>query len=167
MSEHPESLTQAHQLLRLAEALAREDEGFLQIAGPGAGDRRTNFYIKELRVRASRAFEHDYSEARICGNTGLRVDYYFPDEHTIVEIAFSLRNSASEFERDILKAVVAKESGCSVNRLIFLCKPGGEERHQAPASLAFIQWLRDKHGIAVGIHDIRELDDLNESEGGA
>jgi len=81
------------------------------------------------------------SNPTICGNTGLRVDYYFPGEHTIVEIAFSLRNPVSEFERDILKAVVAQESGCSVNRLIFLCKPGGEKRHQATASLAFIQWL--------------------------
>lgn len=155
----PAAADRVQSLIVLAEALAREDETFFRIAGPGAGDRRTNSYIRELRLRAEQLFRHDYSEARICGDTGLRVDYYFPDEGAIVEIAFSLRNAASEFERDLLKAVVAQESGSRVTRLVFLCKPGGERRHLTPASQAFIRWLGERHGIATKIRDIRELDE--------
>jgi hypothetical protein len=160
-------MSKAQQLLHLAEKLAHEDATFFQIAGPGAGDRRTNAYVAELRSRATAHFGRDFSEARICGDTGLRVDYFLPDEHTIVEIAFSLRNSASEFERDILKAVVAQESGCDVRRLVFLCKPGGEARHQAPASRAFMDWVNARHGIAVEIHDIRELEAVTDEAGDA
>jgi hypothetical protein len=156
-----------HQLVELAEALAREDESFFRIVGPGAGDRRTNSYIHELQFRAEHLFGRNFSEARICGDTGLRVDYYFPEEGAIVEIALSLRNSPSEFERDILKAVLARESGKHVRQLIFLCKPGGERRHRAPASQAFISWLAAKHGIAIDIRDIRELDVLEASGGNA
>ncbi len=160
-------MSKIRQLLEMAETLAREDQGFFHIAGPGAGDKRTNAYIKELRSRAASSFGQDFSEARICADTGLRVDYYFPDEQAIVEIAFSLRNSASEFERDLLKAVVAQESGCAVTRLVFICKPGGEGRHQAPASQAFIRWVGEKRGISVEICDIRELDEFAESDGDA
>jgi hypothetical protein len=151
-------MSKAQQILQLAETLAHEDATFFRIAGPGAGDHRTNAYVAELRSRATAYFGHDFSEARICGDTGLRVDYFLPDEHTIVEIAFSLRNSASEFERDILKAVVAQESGCDVRRLVFLCKPGGEARHQAPASRAFMNLVHARHGIVIEIHDIQELE---------
>lgn len=160
-----QALTKAWKLLQLAESLAREDATFFRKAGPGAGDRRTNAYVGELRSRAAQEFGHDHSEARICGDTGIRVDYYFADEQTIVELAFSLHNPASEFERDLLKAIVAQECGCAVTRLVFICKPGGERRHQAPASQAFIRWIAERHGVTIEIHEIRELADFNANDG--
>ncbi|MDP9194380.1 MAG: hypothetical protein M3P06_22000 [Acidobacteriota bacterium] len=61
--------------------------------------------VAELR----RLFGTDLAEQTICGTNKFCVDYYFRDEATIVEVAMSLRNPTSEFERDILKAIMAQD----------------------------------------------------------
>jgi hypothetical protein len=53
----------------------------------------------------------DYSEKVVCKGTGFRLDFFSPDEETAVEFAFGLHNPNSEFERDILKCVLAIEGG--------------------------------------------------------
>lgn len=152
--------TKADRLVELVSQLASEISGFFEIAGPGLGDRRTRKFMDELCRRAKIEFGGDHAEARICGTAGLRPDFYFPDEKTIVEVALSLRNPNSEFERDLLKAIMAQEAGNPVRRLLFLCKPGGEKTHAAPASREFTRWMAEKHDLLVEIHDIRPLENM-------
>lgn len=73
---------------------------FFKKKGAGIGDKATKSYTGELQRRASRAFSADHAEQAICGTNKLCVDYYFRAEATIVEVAMSLRNPTSEFERD-------------------------------------------------------------------
>jgi hypothetical protein len=143
-------------LISIAQHLATETELFFEIKGPGAGDRATHIFMKGLRVRATEAFGRDYAEQKLCAEgTNFAVDFFFPEERTIVEVAFSLRNSMSEFEKDILKAVMAQEEGHSVERLVFISKPGASSRHASPGSRAIITWAAKKHGIRVEIHELR------------
>lgn len=139
----------------LASRLARELPSFFDRSGPGAGNRLTNQYMQQLRDAAVHRFQNDYSEQQVCGDNGLRPDFYFPDERTIVEVALSLRNSNSEFERDILKALLAKEAGCEVCELVFISRPGGVLRHEQASSRAFLGWLRQTQGINVTFHDLQ------------
>ena len=146
-------MSKAEQLSTLALKLASEWPQFFEKLGPGVGDRATNAYMTELNSRARRDFNEDYSQKRISGNNGLCVDFYFPDEATVVEVAMGLRNPSSEFERDILKAIMAQEAQNRVTRLLFLTKPGGRARANSPGARAIIAWAQQTHGLTVEVRE--------------
>ena len=149
-------MTKSEKILSIGQDIADERPSFFEKKGPGKGDRDTNSFMAELRSRAKQAFGGDFSEKQICGDNNLSVDFFIPDEGIIIEIALSLRNPNSEFERDILKAIMAKEQGADVRNLVFLSKPGARKRHQQPSSIAMEKWVFKNHGIEV---TIRELSD--------
>ncbi|MEK6283258.1 MAG: hypothetical protein AABN95_23115 [Acidobacteriota bacterium] len=118
------------------------------------GDHNTAFFMKELRSRATQAFEIDHAEKKLCGPNNLCVDFYFPDEETIVEVALGLRNPTSEYERNVLKAIMAKELGSPVNLLLFTSKPGATKRLAQPGARSIADWAYRMHGIRI---EVREL----------
>lgn len=139
------------QLVTLAQNLASEWPRFYEKLGADIGDRATHAYMVELSRRAFRDLNEDYSQKRISGGNGLSVDFYFPDEATVVEVAMSLRNPSSEFERDILKAIMAQGADNPVTRLLFLTKPGGCARVSSPSARAIIAWAQQAHGLTVDV----------------
>ncbi len=143
------------QLIDLAQSIANGRPAFYDIKGAGAGDKDTNEFMATLQDRARGLFGMDLAEQRICGDNGLCVDYYFREEGTIVEIALGLRNPLSEFERDILKAIMAKEAGYPVRRLLFLSKPGATKRCSQPGARAIADWAERIHGVAIEIQELR------------
>ena len=150
-------MNNAEQLHAIAQTLVDEWPNFFGIQGAGAGDRATNDFMRELGRRAATAFGHSFAEQRISGDNKLAVDFYFPDEATIVEVAMSLRNPASEFERDILKAIMAQEAGHAVQRLIFLSKPGALARCAQPGLRAFADWAQRAHGILIEVREFTPI----------
>jgi hypothetical protein len=141
-------------LYSLAQSLADERPSFYDIKGPNIGDHDTAAFMKELRSRATLVLGADYSEKRICGESRLCVDFYFPAEETVVEVALGLRNPMSEYERDILKVIMAKEESNPVTRLLFISKPGALKRLSQPSARAIAEWAKRNHGIKV---EVREL----------
>jgi hypothetical protein len=145
----------AIRLLSLAENLAAERPTFFDIKGPSIGDKDTASFMQELRRRATSLFGQDFAERKVCGENGLCVDYYFPDEATIVEIAMGLRNPNSEFERDILKAVMAQDAGHAVRRLVFIAKPGATKKCAQPSSRAIIEWAARAHALTIDVYELQ------------
>ena len=148
------TLEKRKQFVEIAQSLAREREGFFAIKGPGVGDRDTIDFMAELRRRAFSTFGTDHTERKICGANNLCIDFYFPEDATIVEIALGLRNPSSEFERDILKALMATEAGYDVGRLVFISKPGALKRLGQPGARAIALWAEKKHGSKVVVHEL-------------
>jgi hypothetical protein len=134
-------------LIKMAQSLASATPEFHNIKGPGTGDHATKAFMLKVRKLAHDAFGEDYSEKRISDDTNFAVDFWFPDEATIVEFALALRNSSSEFHKDILKVLLAVDSGKKVHRLVFISKPGAIKRHNEPASKAITNWLANKYEI--------------------
>lgn len=147
-------MTRVARLLELAQEVAHERPTLFESKGPGVGDRDTQAFVNELRRRAREVFGVDHAEQAICGTSNLRVDYYFPEDATIVEVAFLLKNSPSEFEKDILKAIVARENGQTVTDLVFIAKPGAVKRCGAPDRRSFIEWAVRAHGLTITVHEI-------------
>ena len=147
----------AERLLLLARGVAQHTPGFTDIKGAGHGDKATAAFMKHLREVTKMLFGHDYSEAKLCGSTNLAVDFYFPDERTVVEIAFGLRHPNSEYERDIFKCLMAKTGGSAVDRLLFVCKPGAAKRQGAPGQRAVADYVKEHHGLSIEIHEIDGL----------
>jgi hypothetical protein len=85
-------MTLAERVFELAQKLIIDLPTFLQVKGAGIGDMATNDFMAQLQQAASQEFGTDFSQAKICGNVNFAVDFWFPEEKTIVEIAMSLRN---------------------------------------------------------------------------
>jgi hypothetical protein len=141
-------------LIALARELADSIPGFQAVHGPGVGDQSTLSFMRELRSRAESAFGEDVSEKKICGKTAFAVDFYFPQEAAIVEVAPGLPNPNAEFEKDILKAIIAQDYGYEVRRLLFVSRAGGERKCSQPGRAAVIRWAADKHAVAIEVHDL-------------
>jgi len=146
--------TKSNSLYVLANEFAMSTEGFFETKGPGSGNNATNSFINSLGTRAINLFGADFSEARLCGDNAMAVDFYFPDEGTIVEIALGLKNPNTEFEKDILKAVIAKSMGHRVERLLFISKPGGSGKCRQPGRQRVRDWLEDEHSISTEVLDL-------------
>ncbi len=142
-------------LLALARKIAAESPEFQKVRGPGAGNKATSRFMQILREDALKAFGTNYSEAKICGDTSMAADFYFDDEQTIVEVALGLPNPLSEFEKDILKAIVAREYNHKVvSRLFFISRSGAIKKCFQPGRAALIKWAHDKHGLIIEIHEL-------------
>jgi hypothetical protein len=142
------------ELLKIARDIATDTPEFHTIKGPGKGDHATKDFMLTLREIANTAFGKDYSEKKISGDTKFTVDFWFPEEMTVVEFALTLRNAASEFHKDIFKVLLAVDSGINVKRLIFISKPGAAKRHKEPASKAITNWLSKHYDIKLDIIEL-------------
>ncbi len=141
-------------LFQIAQNLANERPELFKKKGPGLGNQSTNLFMIELRKRAQNKFGRSFSENRICGNTDFAVDFYFPEEATIVEVALSLNNPNREFEKDIIKAILAKKAGNAVKKLVFISKPGAIQRNDEPGPKAIASWVEEDYGIKVVIKEL-------------
>lgn len=110
--------------------------------------------MTELKERAKETFGRDYSEAKLCGDTDLAIDFYFPEEATAVEIAGMLGAPNSEYEKDIFKCILAKEAGASIEKLMFIAKPGSARVHGQPGRQAIAQFVEAKFGITIVLEEL-------------
>ena len=117
----------ATDIFELARALAAETPGFDDRRGPGkdAGDGVTRRFVEQLDVRVGARFNAAVQrQRRIPGKARFTFDYYLPVERSAVEIALSLRNPLSEFEKDVFKAILANDGGLPVEQLLLIGKRG-------------------------------------------
>ncbi|CAG1001122.1 MAG: hypothetical protein IAE83_21615 [Anaerolinea sp.] len=148
-----EDKTKVETLREIIQSVADERPDFFKIKGEGAGNLDTNNFIAEVRQRAKRVFGKDFSERRICGETASAVDFYFEDEATIVEIALGLGLPNSEYEKDILKALLAQET-YAVERLVLVGKPGALKQCAQPGRTAIRGWAFRHHKLIVDVYEI-------------
>ena len=123
-------------LVAMAREIASSRPDFQTVLGPGAADHATGSFMAQLRERATDAFGEDCSEKKICGENSFAVDFYFEEEGTIVEVALGLPNPSTEFEKDILKAIMAQDCGNNVRRLVFVSRPRAEKKCNQPGRTA-------------------------------
>ena len=141
------------QLIELAATEAALRADFLVAKGPGVGDRSTSEFMAALKRKAESLFGPDVAEREVVKRAGVRVDYWFEPEATIIEIALGLKNPLSEFERDVLKAVVARHEGRAVTHLVLVGKPGAVKRATSPWYQRVIEWAKSQ-GVEVTIADL-------------
>ena len=144
----------ALRLILLAQKFAEATPDFLETKGPGVGDRATAEFMERLRRNAKEMFCADYSEATICGNNGFSIDFYFEEEKTAVEFAFSLDKPMNEFERDVFKCLLADDEGHPVRKLVLVGKPGAVARLTAPAPKCISNWVSRMHALEIEILEL-------------
>jgi hypothetical protein len=147
-------------LYRLTDHIARKDHRFY-VKGPGKADRATNRFIERVGVEArARLGSRVRSEEPVTDGTDLRFAFYLPKERTAVEIALGLGNPASEWEKDLFKALLARHHGKGIRKLVFFTLPKGVKVRNSPSSREEIRYLKAR-GIEVKIRQLRGRRDLN------
>ena len=141
-------------LILLAQKFAEGTPNFFETKGPGIGDKAANEFMERLNASAKEMFGQDYSQQKICGENRFAPDFYFPDEQTVVEFAFGLDKPMNEYERDIFKCLLAQDRGCQVQKLILVCKPGGQARLSAPGPTSIREWVGRSHNLEIEVWDL-------------
>jgi hypothetical protein len=141
-----------------AQRIADQTPDFFKVKGPGAGDHASLIFMAALRkISQDILGAKCICEHRVCTGAAFAVDFYFPDEATVVEVALSLDKPISEYERDIFKCLLAKERGCAVRKLLFITKPGGY-RKNAPGPQAIARFVREKFELEIEILEMHPLE---------
>jgi len=148
------SITKAERLLLIAQGIAEETPNFFVAIGQGPGNLRSNAFMAELRSRAKSTFGCDYGEAELCGDNKLAVDFYFPEEETVVEVAGMLSAPNSEYEKDIFKCLLAQEKGATIHKLVFLAKPGAAKVQNQPGRLAISRFVLSHFNIQITVEEL-------------
>lgn len=147
-----------HYLIRAAREEARKVEGFDERLGPGrtAGNGVTKANLASLHQRILKGkWRTDIEiEKKVRTDLQYRYDFYIPREQTVVEVALSLRNVVTEFEKDLFKVALGKEAGLKIKRLIFLAKPGAEKRQSEPGPMAIREPFEKKHRVQIEVHEL-------------
>lgn len=151
-----ETRSKVEVLRDLIQKLADERPEFFVIKGQGKGNLDTINFMLELRRRAKIEFGQDFAERRLFKANVSAVDFYFDDEATIVEIALGLKSPNSEYEKDILKALLAKEA-YPVERLVLVGKPGACKKCAQPGRTAIREWAHRNHNLTVDVYDIENI----------
>ncbi len=138
----------------LAQKLAESTPGFFDIKGAGEGDHATNAFMKSLRILAQKQFGADLHEKQCVAGPNFRFDFYLPNERTVIEIALSLRNPNSEFEKDLLKCILAQKQGLEIKHLLLISKPGGMKKADEPGRKRMAELVQTDFGIAVEVWDL-------------
>lgn len=141
-------------LFEEAQNIANDIPEFLNPNGPGKGNLITNSFMRDLRKKMTELLSEDYSEKKISLDNDSAVDYYFPAESAIIEIALGLKKPNSEYEKDVLKAIMAKENGLSVKSLIFIAKAGAKKKCNQPARKSIELWLKEKYDIQLHVWEL-------------
>jgi hypothetical protein len=113
--------------------------------------RRFGSFISEL-VRIKWPDQVTINQPAIC-NAKFKFDFYMPTEATAIEIALSMRNSVSEYEKIIFMALLAKEGGLPLQRLILIGKRGSISTRNRPGSKAIRDWVKIRFNLEVEIHE--------------
>jgi hypothetical protein len=144
-------------LLQIIHQSAAAIPTFNERLGPGAdkGNGATRSFVRSInRVVAERWPDLVQINKAAIPGAKLDFDFYVQSEATAIEIALSIRNPVSEYEKDIFKALLAKESGLPLERLILIGKSGSVKTRNMPGSKAIREWVAGKHGITVEIREI-------------
>src|SRR5258708_7188360 len=150
-------MPKATKILELAQVIAKErGPTFFERLGPGKdkGNGSTKSFMEELGLRVRNEIGADLAEACICGANKLSVDFFVAHEGTIIEIELGARNPHTNFERDIFKALLARDTGFRVDRLIIVGKPGTLKRLRTPDAKAIANWVTKHQGLEIDVFDL-------------
>jgi hypothetical protein len=110
--------------------------------------------MTDIRTLAKTIFGSDVSEKHCMSGTNLRFDFYLKEEETVIEVALSLHNPNTEYEKDLLKCILAKKEGLPIRKLLFICKPGGMKANLAPGKKCLADLVERDFGISVEVWDL-------------
>jgi hypothetical protein len=127
------------ELLQMIRSSAAPIPTFNDRLGPGStkGNGATDRFVEMVNAVVSKKWPNEVTinQAAVPA-AGFNFDLYVPSEETALEIALSIRNPVSEYEKDIFKGLLARDGGLPLRRLILIGKYGAVKTRNMPGSKA-------------------------------
>lgn len=146
-------MTTTDRIIQLVQETATRLRAF-EPRGPGEGNRVTNAVMASINQLVTAQFGEGLVEPTLGNRVRQSVDFYVKDEATIIEVEFSLSNPYPCLEKDAFKALLAKDAGHPVKKLVLIGDPGCGNRLAAPAPQAVISWLTRHHELEVTVVEL-------------
>ncbi len=148
-------MSRAERIFQLAQEVADTYDVF-HAKRAGAGDHYTKEVVDHLKFLVLEEFGPGVANQFLSKESRQSVDFWLPEEHTILEVEFSMFSSSPLLEKEAFKALLAKDAGKDVRELILVGDPGSGKRHQAPTPRAVINWVERHHQIRVQVWELKE-----------
>ena len=148
-------MTKAGRIFELAREVALSYD-ILNARRAGSGDIYTREVIDHLKFVVHEEFGPGVANQFLNKANRESVDFWLKEEQTILEAEFSLLGLAPVLEREVFKALLAKDAGHDVRHLILIGDPGSIRRFQAPGPRSIMEWVERRHQIAVEVWDLSE-----------
>ena len=125
----------------------------------GAGTPFIDEVINHLKFLVIKEFGTGVANQFLSKENRQSVDFWLEDEQTIMEMEFNILSSPLVLEREIFKALLAKEAGEDVRHLILIGDPGSALLSHAPTPESVINRVERQHQIRVQIWELKERGD--------
>ena len=147
-------MSKAERIFQLAQEGA-DSYHIFKLRRAGAGTHFVNEVINHLKSNVIREVGAEVV-TQFLGKKedGQPVDFWLEDEQTVMEIEFDILSSPPVLEKEIFKALLAKDAGNNVQYLILIGDPGSVLLSQTPRSKSIIAWVEQHHQIRVQIWEL-------------
>ena len=126
----------------------------------GAGTPYVNEVINHLKSLVVQEFGTGAVNQFLSKEARQSVDFWLEDEQTIIEMEFDILSSPPVLEREVFKALLAKDGGNDVRHLILIGDPGSALLAQAPTPASIINWVERRHQLRVQIWELKDKNGL-------
>ncbi|MCO5759969.1 MAG: hypothetical protein NHG36_00455 [Chromatiaceae bacterium] len=123
----------------------------------GAGTPFVNEVINHLKFLVDQEFGSGVVNQFLSKANRQTVDFWLEDEHTIVEMEFNILTLPPVLEKEVFKALLAKDAGNDVRQLVLIGDPGAALLSHAPTPASIIEWVERQHQIRVQIWDLNDM----------
>jgi hypothetical protein len=126
----------------------------------GAGTSYVNEVINHLKFLVAQELGTGAVNQFLSKEARQSVDFWLEDEQTIIEMEFDILSSPPVLEKEVFKALLAKDGGNDVRHLILIGDPGSALLAQAPTPASIINWVERRHQIRVQIWELKDKNEL-------
>ena len=151
-------MTKAKRIFQLAQEGADAYRMF-KARRAGGGIPYVNEVVNHLKFLVDQEFGTGVVNQFLSKENRQSVDFWLEDEQTILEIEFNTFSSPPVLEKEVFKALLAKDAGKDVRHLVLIGDPGSALLSQAPAPMSIINWVERRHQIGVQIWELKDKDE--------
>lgn len=149
-------MNKAQRIFKLAQEGADAYRMF-KLRRAGAGTPFVNEVINHLKLLVAQEFGSDVVNRFLSTANRQAVDFWLEDEHTIIEMEFDILTSPPVLEKEVFKALLARDAGNDVRQLVLIGDPGAALLSHAPTPASIIEWVERWHQIRVQIWDLNDM----------
>ncbi|MBN2505344.1 MAG: hypothetical protein JXQ71_01480 [Verrucomicrobia bacterium] len=152
-------MSKAGRIFQLAQEIAASYD-LLNARRAGSGDSYTREVVDHLKSVVVGELGPGVVSQFLTKANRQSVDFWIEDEQTILEIEHSMWSSDSLLEKEVFKALLAKDASKNVRHLILIGDPGLIRRWQTPTARSVMDWVERHHEIRVQLWELREMGTL-------
>jgi hypothetical protein len=151
-------MDKAERIFQLAQQGA-DAYGMYKARRAGGGTPYISEVINHLKFLVVQEFGAEAVDQFLGKESHQSVDFWLEDEQTIVEMEFDVFSSPPVLEKEIFKALLAKDAGKDVRHPILIGDPGSALLSRAPTPSSIIDWVARHHQIKVRVWELKDKDE--------